>query len=403
MEQIPYLIIGGGVIGSAITHKLSQEYGSDVYLIERNAKIKGENQSSRNSGVSHAGLYYPNSSEPNKAKHCVRGNRLLEEFCTENNVPYNRVGKLVVATNLQEQEYLLPLLEIALANGVPGVKIISSEEIKKIEPNVEGIAALYAPTSGVIEPLSYITKLHQLAKKRGANFIFGYEVKEIIPTKDGFMVRTQSGDYKEEFEAKVLINAAGLYSDEIARLVNPDFPYHIAPMRGEAVKFYTQSRENLSTQMNIYPTPHGVWPNGEKLEASYEEYQKLFAEKKVARTVGVHLTPAFDLVDRKYILGKTTTMGPATVGKVGKEDYQQTRPESYYLQRVQGFFPGLKLEDLLLHQCGILARLKEKNDFVMEYDKKYPSLINLVGIDSPGITASLSIALEVGEMVRNVR
>ena len=154
-EDIFATIIGGGVVGCAIALEISREYNKNIVLIEKNRQIKGENQSSRNSGVIHAGIYYDNNREPLKARLCVKGNDLLYKFCTKYNIPHKKTGKLVVAVNSLEEEYLEDLYRVALENNVPGIKIIDSKEVKKFEPNVRAISALYVPTSGIIEPTSF--------------------------------------------------------------------------------------------------------------------------------------------------------------------------------------------------------------------------------------------------------
>ncbi|GAG58362.1 unnamed protein product [marine sediment metagenome] len=153
--------------------------------------------------------------------------------------------------------------------------------------------------------------------------------------------------------------------------------------------------------MNGYPVPHGYLPSGEKLEVSFKEFQRLFKEGKVIKSVGVHLAPTFNIIENKYEVGETVTIGPAYAGPDGKEDYKHTRHEEYYLNMVKPFFPNLKLEDIGLHQVGLRARLKDYYDFVIEKDSKFPNCVNIIGIDSPGLTASLAIAKYVKELIED--
>ncbi len=399
METIPITIIGGGVVGCAIAYELSKELGDKVLLIERNQSLKGENQSSRNSGVIHAGIYYPKDTMPLKARLCVEGNRLLYEFCHEHEIPHKRTGKLVVATNSLESEYLDDVLRTAVENNVPKVRKVTGSEARVMEPNVSAEEALYAPTSGVIDATSLVGKLHALAEENGAMFATDRRVCAVRSSKNGFTITMRTSTGAETFQTKQVINAAGLYSDDVARMVNPESIYQMDPIRGESAKFYAV-RPGISMRgMNVYPAPHGILPNGDKLEANFTEFQRLLSEGKVTKTVGIHLTPTFDFVNGEYVVGTTVTIGPAAVGKIGKEDYRQTRPESYYLECVRRFFPNLKLEDIRLHQAGIRAKLHGHPDFVIERDAKHPNCINLIGIDSPGLTSSLAIAKYVGNMV----
>lgn len=388
-------IVGGGIIGCAIAYELSKD-SDEVILIEKNSKIRGENQSSRNSGVIHAGIYYPKYLGPLKSKFCVEGNKMLYKFCEKHNIPHKKTGKLIISTNLIEDEYLNDVLKIAKENNVPDIKLINSEEINKIEPNVKANSALHIPTSGIVEPTELVSRLHMLAESNNVSFATGTEVMNIISRKEGFTIETKL----ESFETDMLINAAGLYSDEIAKMINPDSHYKISPLRGESAKFY-QTRENISMKgLNVYPTPHGVLPNGEKLEASFEEFQRLFKKGEVSKTVGVHLTPTFELIDGEYTISNTVTIGPYYAGQVEKEDYHPIIKEKDYLNKINNFFPNIKLEDISLHQTGIYAKLENHYDFVIERDSKYSRCINLLGIDSPGLTSSLAIAKHVGELIR---
>ncbi len=385
-------IIGSGIIGTAIAYELSSIIGNEATcLLERNTSFPGENQTSRNSGVVHAGIYYSPSTTPLKARLCVEGNKLLYEFCRNYNLPAKETGKLVVATNPAEDKSLEDLLLQSQANGVPGVEKISSGQAREIEPTIYAYSALSVPTSGIVEPTSVLRKLRELSR---AYLLLGTTVEKIIPQTEEFIVKVFSlGTGKSEFSTKYVINAAGLYSDEVAKMVNPDFPLTIFPVRGEAAKFY-QSREDIRIQRNIYPVP--AW------------YEKPDSTKHL--TLGVHLTPTFSL-DREgdfikehgaFVLGTEVTVGPLNRkrgGEVNKEDYgTDLAPPASFRDEIQKYFPKIQVDDLQLHQTGIQAVLSNSQDFHIAPDQKYPHLINVVGISSPGLTASLAIA----KYVRNI-
>lgn len=397
-EKIPIAIIGGGVIGCAIAYTLSTSLDEDIFLIERNNKIIADNQSSRNSGVIHAGIYH---TSPFKSKLCVAGNTLLYEFCKKHNIPHKKTGALIVATDPMEEEYLEDTLRIALQNSVPGVKKITGEEAMDMEPNITAISALYAPSCGIIEPTSLVNKLHHLAEDNGATFVPGNKVTEIIPKDNSFHVTTVSGEYTNTFETKILINAAGIYSDDIARMINPNLKFKIIPLRGESAKFYNTKRANLHMNgMNIYPVPCGIWPNGNKAHINLTSFKSLLSDGSISKTVGLHLTPTFKMEGNDYTIGNTTTIGPAQVGGIGKEEYNHSRDIEYYFNQVNRFFPNLQLQDIELHHSGIQARLNHGDDFIIYRDKKYPNCINLLGIDSPGLTATFSIAGYVQQLLK---
>ncbi|MBU4482521.1 MAG: FAD-dependent oxidoreductase [Actinomycetia bacterium] len=398
--EVQITIIGGGVIGCAVAYELSRDSGKDIVVVEKNRQIKGENQSSRNSGVIHAGIYYPKKVGPLKAKLCVEGNEMLYRFCAENNIPHKKTGKLLVATDLLEEEYLEDVYRTAVENQVPGIEMIDGNKVAQYEPNVKAVSALFVPTSGIIESTSLVDKLYRLAESYGAMFLVGNEVFEVEPEVEGFKVKIRSGTEVEIFKTRIIVNAAGLYSDDIVRLVNPESPYRMDSFKGEWGKFYKTKRENIYMNgLNVYPVPFGYLPDGEKLKLPFREFQEKFSKGEINKSVGVHLSPTFETRGNEYIVGDTVIVGPAYSKPENREDYIQTRGKKYYLNMVKPFFPGLELEDISLHQTGIRAKLKDYYDFIIEKDPKYPNLINLVGIDSPGLTASLAIARYVGELL----
>ena len=399
-EEIYITIIGGGVIGCAIAYEISSKSKRNIVIIEKNNQIKGENQSSRNSGVIHAGVYYPKDIEPLKARLCVEGNSLIYKFCNKYNIANKKTGKLVVATNQLEEEYLEDTYRIAQENMVPGVKIIDCKEVKKLEPNVKALSALYVPTSGIIDSVSLTDRLYRIAESSGAIFLVGNKVVQIEPFRDDFQITIKSNNGTEVFRTKILINSAGLYSDEVAKMLNSGSTYEMNPIKGESAKFYRTKREDISINgLNIYPVPFGYRPDGQRLNVHFSQFQKLYHEGKINKSVGVHLTPTLDIKGSNYSIGDTVTIGPAYSKPDGKEDYKPTRDEKYFLNMINPLFPYLKLEDISLHQTGIRAKLKGRNDFVIERDPKYQNCVNLIGIDSPGLTSSLAIAKYVKKLL----
>ncbi len=399
-ERAQITIIGAGAIGCAIAYQLSKKHDG-IFVIEKNPKVTSENQSSRNSGVIHAGIYYPGDESPLKAKLCVQGNRMLYDFCQEFDVPCKMTGKLVMATEPWQLDYLQDTFRIARQNGVPGAKIISPEEARQYESNVRCIQAAYFPTSGIVEPTRLVYRLYTLALQNGAYFLTQTEAIDLKPKDGYFEIFTKSGFRFEKFETIVLVNSAGLYSDEIARKINPGCPHEIFPVRGEMAKFYKSRRQEIfHTGMNLYPVPHPLDANGKKSVLPFHEFQNLFKANKVLKTVGVHLTPTFDLIEGQYEIGNTVTIGPATKGVSKKEDYTHDLfSPDYYFQAVHPFFPNLKVEDISLHQTGIQAKLKNQFDWVIEPDEKHPNCIQLIGIDSPGLTACLAIGKNVDDLM----
>jgi L-2-hydroxyglutarate oxidase LhgO len=398
-------IIGGGVIGLSIAYELSNIFDGEINLVEKNEKIAGDNQSTRNSGVIHAGIYYDKKIVPKKARFCVKGNQLLYEFCKKYKVPHKRVGKLVVATNHDEIEYLADTLRIARENNVPDIRMVDSIFVKKLEPNVNCVAALYCPSSGVIDPVSYIKKLHGLIKKNKTMVYKKNKVMDIFPFNDGFKVTIQSGNHWETFATDIIINSAGINSDIIAGLVNPENPYKIVPIKGEAVKFLKTQNSNLFTSgMNIYPTPHGIYvekEKGGKAKLPFSEFVELYQKGIIKKSLGVHLTPLVTK-DKKsrFKLSDEITIGPALRANCGKEEYEHTYDKNHYVQSVKSFFPNILEGHLDFYQTGILAMSKGHPDFIIENDPNHGNFINLMGIDSPGLTSSLAIGKYVCKVIK---
>lgn len=384
MVKVDITIIGGGVVGCAIAYELSKFYPErEIVLLEKNPGL-GEEQSSRNSGVIHSGIYYDNA--PLKRKFCIEGNKLLYSFCQQYNIPCVKTGKFIVATNDAEDKIVDKYLKNALLNNLDGVKKVTAKEVKEKEPNVNVKTALWCPDTGIIDVPTYIHTLAKLAKQHKVEILTQAKVVKILPINDSFEITVE---YKnkifETFKSNIVINSAGLYSDEIAKMVNPNVKFEIVPIRGEYYRFDSSSRKEI----NVFGT--NIYPVGEWYHVDDKEYFVL----------GVHLTPTFELTqDNKKIVGRYILVGPNSKYVKNKTDYETGRegPE-YFVKQINKFFPNLTASDLQKDYAGIRAKLKHTDDFVIQKDTLYPNMINLIGIDSPGLTSSLAIAKYVRELV----
>ena len=386
--EINIAIVGGGVIGCAVAWELSKQH-KDIFLFEKNPGItQGENQSSRNSGVIHSGIYYDQETRPQKASLCVEGNSLLYDFCSRYRVPALKTGKLMVATSQEEEEILDFYLKRAGQNNVPGVERISSSRVEKLEPNIAAKSGLIIPSAGIVDPFALVYMLHTLSSQKSVQFMNNTEIIGFENDKDHILVHIRYADGKTDaIRSRAVINAAGIDSDIVARLFNERSSYELDPVRGESYKFYSNKRPELNLKsMNIYPTPELVLtPHGQHF------------------TVGVHLTPTFQDTSYPPALGTTVTIGPKLVPVHDRTDQQvQTVPAKIFADKVLPFFPGIKEDDLIWHQAGLQARLKGNPDFVIEQDPIQPNFINLLGIDSPGLTSCLAIARRAGEIVDGI-
>jgi glycerol-3-phosphate dehydrogenase len=373
MDQANVLIVGGGVVGCAIAEALSRRR-QDVFLVEQYPKF-GMATSTRNSGVIHSGIYYAKNSW--KARHCVEGNHLTKEFCAKHNVPCRTTGKLVVAKDASEEKELLVLQKKGEDNGVVGLRIIDAAGIRAIEPHVKGHAALLVPSTGICSAEDLVHAFARVAEEQGANLVNHTKVISLEPVKDAVRVRLRIGDEEqsetETIEARCVINAAGLYSDEVAQLLGPR-PWKIYPVRGE----YCEIRGPQAglIQNLVYPLPHHD-----------------------GLSLGLHFT--------KTLWG-TVLVGPTAAYVEGKDNYERDRmaiPE--FACDAKTMLPELEESDLQLGYTGLRPKLVPPGgqgiaDFVIEPDQEVPRVIQLVGIESPGLTAAPAIAKHVCALVERV-
>ena len=363
MERANVIIVGGGVVGCALAAEVAQRY-DDVFVLEKLPRV-GQAASSRNSGVIHSGLYYPPGSL--KARHCLEGNRLTYEFCAARGVPHRRSGKFIVATTPEEEPVLETLLTRGRQNGVEGLRIISADELRRHEPHVAGRSALLAPSTGLLESEQLVKAYAAAAQARGAYIATSAQLEAAEP--QGNAVRAIAANVGT-LETRVLVNAAGLYADEVAALFG-NHRYRIYPCRGE----YWEVAPPKSAWVNglVYPVPDAT-----------------------GRSLGVHLTKT---------LWDSLLLGPNARYIDDKENYEHNlEPREAFCARARKLLPELQPEDLRPAFSGIRPKLTSADhpgteDFVVTRDPQFPHVIHLVGIESPGLTAAPSLARHVAALV----
>jgi glycerol-3-phosphate dehydrogenase len=373
MDQANILIIGGGVVGCAIARAVSERW-QDVFLVEQFPKL-GMATSTRNSGVNHSGIYYPKNSL--KARLCVQGNRLTYDFCKKHNVPFRHTGKLVVAANAHEEEELVALKKRGEDNGVEGLRIIGTVEIRAREPFVRGIAALDVPSTGIVSAEELVHAYARIATNQGANIVTRAQVVSLEPSGETIRVGLRIGDeedsQRETIEAKCVINAAGLFADEVAALLG-NHSWRIYPVRGEYCEI--RGPQSLLIKNLVYPLPHSD-----------------------GLSLGVHFT--------KTLWG-TVLVGPTATYVEGKDNYEKNRlPISAFAESAKTLLPEIDERDLQLGYSGLRPKLvppggKGIADFVITRDSNVPQAIHLVGIESPGLTAAPAIAEHVSKLVAEI-
>jgi len=359
MEKVEITIVGAGVVGLAIGYELSKEF-KDIFILEKNPSF-GQEISSRNSEVIHAGIYYPKDSL--KTKTCIEGKRLLYEFCAQKGIPHKKMGKLIVATNDEEIKELERLFLQGLENGVSDLRLLSQREIKDFEPEVKALRAIYSPSSGIIDSHSLMKNLLNEFKDRGGEIVYNTELVGIEKVKDGFLLTVVGDKERFKFFTHYLINSAGLNSDKVAEMAGlKKEEYKLKYCKGEY--FRVSSKKKGRIRHLIYPVP---------------KRESLGIHATLDLTGGLRLGP-----DDEY---------------VEKIDYSVSEGKKrIFYESVRNFLPFIEMEDLSPDIAGIRPKLQGRGedfrDFLVkeESDEGLPGLINLIGIESPGLTSSLSLA-----------
>ena len=364
METVDLLVVGGGVVGLACAREAARP-GRSVCLIERRPRF-GTETSTRNSGVIHAGIHYPAGSL--KARLCVEGRDALYRFCARHDVPHRRCGKLIVARADEELPRLEALRARGAANGVTDLEIADAGEIRRMEPHVSARAALWSPSTGIVDPEALVRTLRRDAARREVILLPGTPLAAGGGGAAGIDVRTPA----ETIRAGAVVNAAGLRADEVSARLDGD-RFRIHPCRGEYAELIGAARALV--RRPVYPLPA---PAGEHL--------------------GVHLTPT---------TGGAVTVGPTVRRQTSKDDHEHDRlPVEAFIESARTLVPAVRPGDLRLGSTGIRAKLSLDpavfSDFLIARDRRQPRLIHAAGIDSPGLTACLAIGRLVAGLVDEV-
>jgi L-2-hydroxyglutarate oxidase LhgO len=369
MADVPLTVVGAGVVGLAVAARLAPRV-PDLVVLERRER-HGQETSSRNSEVVHAGIYYAPGSL--KARLCVRGNALLYELCGRLGVPHRRLGKLIVATQEQELPVLERLLETGRRNGAE-LRLIPGEEARALEPDVPARAALLSPSSGIVSAHGLMDALLQQARAHGALLRTGGELVGIERRADGYALTVRHGNQTEAFTSERLVNAAGLECDTVASLAGIDVEaagYRLRYCKGS---YFAVSPARAGRLRHlVYPVPGSV-------------------------SLGVHAVLGLDGrlrfgPDAEFLDGRALDYGVAE----GKR--------AAFGAAVRRLVPGVRDEDLEPDIAGIRPKLQgpgePARDFAIreESERGLPGLVNLIGIESPGLTAALAIAEHVEEKI----
>jgi L-2-hydroxyglutarate oxidase LhgO len=367
MDRVECVVIGAGVIGLAVARALAMA-GREVVILEAEEAI-GTHTSSRNSEVIHAGIYYPQGSL--KARSCVTGRQRLYPYCEAHGVPYRRCGKLIVATDEDQVPQLREILGRSHANGVADVVEIPAAEAMRMEPALHCVAALHSPSTGIIDSHALMLAYLGDAEAAGAMLALKSSLERVFIRKNEFELRVKNAD---PVGCKILVNSAGLRAPSIARLIEGFPPDRVPPELYAKGNYYSLAGRPPFSRL-VYPVPE---PGG----------------------LGVHVT--LDLAGQ-------ARFGPDVewVERIGREgDYSvdPRRADGFYAA-IRRYWPALPDGALSPGYAGIRPKISGPRepaaDFVLQGpgDHGIPGLVNLFGIESPGLTASLTLAENAGALL----
>ncbi|HAL55950.1 MAG TPA: FAD-dependent oxidoreductase [Bacteroidetes bacterium] len=362
MPDFEITVVGAGVVGLAIAARLSEKH-SHLVVLEKNEKY-GLETSSRNSEVIHAGIYYKPGSL--KARLCVEGRDELYALCRQHGISYQQISKIITATNDQELKRLESIYQNGLANGV-GLEMLDKNATLRMEPHIETVGAIYSPLTGIINAHELMDYFYHKSTNDGATVQLRCEVVKIERTSGGYEITVRESGIESSFTCEVVINASGLYADRVAAMAGIDIDqvgYRLSFAKGSYFAV-VPSKAKLISRL-VYPVPRD-------------------------EGLGVHA-----LID----LGGRLKFGP-DVEYLSDANFDYSVAESKraaFAASIRHILPAIQDEDITPDMSGIRPKLQRKGelpkDFLIlnERERGLPGLINLIGIDSPGLTASPAIA-----------
>jgi glycerol-3-phosphate dehydrogenase len=366
MKDFDIVIIGGGAVGCAAAYVLSR-YDLRIALLERNPDV-AMGTSGKNSAVVHAG--FNNKPGSLMARLCVAGNKRFEDICGTLDVPYRKTGKLVIGFNDEDMGIVDRIIADGARNGSIGLRRIDRAEMDGLEPGIGGVGAMFSSNTAVFDPFLYTIHLCEAAMRNGASFFMDTGLAAVRKEKGKFILQTNREDYRCE----ILLNSAGLYADRVSAMAGDD-SFTIYPCRGEYFVLDTAAAELISRP--VYPVP-----------------------RKGVGGLGVHLTTTVD---------GNVLIGPSAEYIEDREDYATSRGMMDALFReAKALLPALERDMIIGAYTGIRPKLVPKGqanygDFVIEESPQVENLVNLIGIESPGLTASVPIAEMVAEIIGRKR
>ncbi|MGO5549188.1 NAD(P)/FAD-dependent oxidoreductase [Lachnospiraceae bacterium LCP19S3_B12] len=359
-EKYDVAVIGAGVIGSAIARELSK-YQLRIAVLEKNLDVCNET-SGRNSAVVHGGFAYDVGSL--KSRFCVAGNRMMDRLSEELDFPFKRCGKVLVGNTEEDMRQLERVMEQGRQNGVEGLTLIDGEKLHELVPAVVGEFAMWSPASGIMDPFLFTVALAENAHDNGVEYHFDSEVLSAVREEEGYRLVTSSGEYS----ARWVVNAAGLGCKKISDMFGIT-GYHVIGSKGNYI--ILDKRTGALLPMPVYPVPSNTY-------------------------MGIHVTPTVD---------GNVIVGPDAENVTDFTYYGvEQRNMDYLAEDAARLWPHIHKQDQIRNYSGILPKWVDEHGVIQDFkieirDDIAPNLVNLVGIESPGLTAAVPIAQYVTELM----
>ena len=391
------IVIGGGIVGLATALRLKEQKPSlKILLLEKENEV-AKHQTGHNSGVIHSGLYYKPGSL--KATNCIRGYEMLIDFCRREGVEFDLCGKIVVATSEEQKPLLKNLFDRGMQNGLVNNKMINAGEIKEIEPHVKGVEGIWVPYTGIIDYKTVSEKYAECFQKADGDLFFGEKVVDIKNKGSHSEVVSESG---KVFQTRLVVNCAGLYSDKVAQLTQPEnIKVRIIPFRGEYYKIRPE-KHHLVRNL-IYPVPDPNFPFlgvhfTRMIEGGVEAGPNaVFAFKRegykktdinVPEMLESLAWPGFRKVAAKY-------------WKTGMGEYYRSFSKAAFTKALQELIPDIQSDDLIPGGAGVRAQACDYDGGLLDDFSiiENQGAINVCNAPSPAATSSLSIGQTISERV----
>ena len=386
MESYDIAVVGAGCVGCSIAYHLASETSLDICVLEKEHHL-AEHQSGRNSGVLHPGFNYEPGSL--KAQFATEGTKRMKQYFDDNDLPIDELGVVVVATDDEERARLDEIQQQADENGVETELLHSQDALRQYEPHAAGEAALYCPEAASVDSQKYVYSLAGDAENRGVDFFTGYEVEAIHTTADTHHIQTSTGTIMSSY----LINAAGLYADNLAHEMDVGMEYQIVPFRGEYYELVPEKRDLV--QSMIYPTPDPELPFlGVHYTRMTDDKVTIGPNAVLAFGREAYQNTQFDIAELRETLGYKgfwKLFASLKMINVGLNELNKSYRKEAFISAAQKLLPAVGPDDFRKSYAGIRAQIVRDDgtlikDPLFEHGQRSTHVLNAV---SPGLTSSL--------------